>query len=69
MFIGLSIYDFQQQFGSDKSCIDALVEMKWSEGYRLPQMDGVLTRASKVRAGRSLRKTQTEERILMLCID
>ena len=33
MFIGLSIYDFQQQFGSDKSCIDALVEMKWSEGY------------------------------------
>ena len=33
LFKGLSIYDFQQQFGSDKSCIDALVEMKWSEGY------------------------------------
>lgn len=33
MFEGLSIYDFQQQFGDDKSCIDMLCEMKWSEGY------------------------------------
>jgi len=33
MFEGLSIYDFQQQFGDDKSCIDMLCEMKWSKGY------------------------------------
>ena len=33
LFTGLSIYDFQQQFGDDNSCIDALVSMKWSKGY------------------------------------
>ena len=33
MFTGLSIYDFQEQFGDDKSCIDALVSQKWSAGY------------------------------------
>jgi hypothetical protein len=33
MFKGLSIYDFQQQYGTNESCIDALVEMKWSKGY------------------------------------
>ena len=33
MFTGLSIYDFQDQFGDDKSCIDALVKLKWSKGY------------------------------------
>jgi len=33
MFTGLSIYDFQKQFGGDKSCIDALVKLKWAKGY------------------------------------
>ena len=33
MFKGLSIYDFQQQYGTNESCIDALVELKWSKGY------------------------------------
>ena len=28
MFEGLSIYEFQDQFGDDKSCIDALVEIE-----------------------------------------
>lgn len=34
MFRGLSIYDFQSQFGDDKSCIDALVKIKWTSGYK-----------------------------------
>ena len=33
MFTGLSIYDFQEQFGEDEKCIDALVKSKWSAGY------------------------------------
>lgn len=33
LFTGLSIYAFQAQFGDDQSCIDVLVEMKWSGGY------------------------------------
>ena len=33
MFEGLSIYDFQEQFGDDRSCIDSLVNLKWSNGY------------------------------------
>ena len=33
MFKGLSIYAFQQQYGTNESCIDALVELKWSKGY------------------------------------
>ena len=34
MFTGLSIYDFQQQFGTDESCIDSLVKLKWETGYK-----------------------------------
>ena len=34
MFTGLSLYDFQQQFGDDKSCIDALVKLKWPNGFK-----------------------------------
>jgi len=34
MFEGLSIYDFQDQFGDDKSCIDALVKLKWPEEFK-----------------------------------
>jgi len=33
LFTGLSIYDFQAQFGDDNSCIDALVKIKWKDGY------------------------------------
>ncbi len=33
MFTGLSIYDFQDQFGDDKSCIDALVKHKWPTDF------------------------------------
>ena len=33
MFKGLSIYDFQRQYGTNESCIDTLVEMKWPKGY------------------------------------
>ena len=32
-FEGLSIYEFQDQFGDDRSCIDALVEIKWPKDY------------------------------------
>jgi len=31
MFKGPSIYDFQQQYGTNESCIDSLVQ--WSTGY------------------------------------
>ena len=34
MFEGLSIYDFQAQFGDERSCVDALVQLKWSGGYK-----------------------------------
>jgi len=34
MFRGLSIYDFQAQFGDDKSCIDSLVKLKWPNGFK-----------------------------------
>ena len=34
MLTGLSIYDFQSQFGDNKSCVDALVRPKSSEGYK-----------------------------------
>ena len=34
MFTGLSIYDFQGQFGDDNSCIDVLVKLKWSNGFK-----------------------------------
>ena len=34
MFEGLSIYDFQAQFGDDRLCTDALVQLKWSDGYK-----------------------------------
>ena len=33
MFKGLSIFEFQKHFGDDKSCIDALVKLKWGKGY------------------------------------
>ena len=33
LFKGLSIYDFQKQFGDDKSCVDALVSIKWPNGF------------------------------------
>jgi len=31
MLKGPSIYDFQQQYGTNESCIDSLVQ--WSTGY------------------------------------
>lgn len=34
MFTGLSIYDFQEQFGDEESCIDALVKLKWPDGFK-----------------------------------
>ena len=39
MFTGLSIYDFQAQYGDDKSCIDSLVKMKWPKGYKCRYCD------------------------------
>ena len=39
MFTGLSIYDFQQQFGTDKSCIEALVKLKWDSDYKCRNCD------------------------------
>jgi transposase-like protein len=33
LFTGMSIYEFQAQFGDDNSCIDALSKMKWKDGY------------------------------------
>ena len=33
LFTGQSIYDFQDQFGTDELCIDALVALKWEHGY------------------------------------
>lgn len=39
MFEGLSIYDFQRQFGDDKSCINALVNLKWPNGYKCRYCD------------------------------
>lgn len=33
VFKGQSIYDFIVQFGSNESCIDYLVELKWNDGY------------------------------------
>lgn len=33
LFSELSIYDFQSKYGDDKSCVDALIQLKWSEGY------------------------------------
>jgi len=34
LFDGLSIYDFQDQFGDEKSCTDTLVKLKWSDGFK-----------------------------------
>jgi len=39
MFTGLSIYDFQEQFGTDRSCINTLVKMKWPNGFRCRYCD------------------------------
>ena len=33
MFEGLSIYEFQDQFGDDKSCTKALINLKWEHGF------------------------------------
>ena len=34
LFTGLSIYDFLDQFGDDKSCIDTLILLKWPKGFK-----------------------------------
>jgi len=39
MFTGQSIYDFQAQFGTDQKCIDALVQLKWPNGFRCRNCD------------------------------
>jgi len=33
LFTGQSIYDFQDQFGTDKLCNDTLVKLKWGKGF------------------------------------
>lgn len=33
MFIGMSLFDFQQRFNTSQDCIDYLSEIKWSQGY------------------------------------
>jgi len=33
LFTGQSIYEFQEQFGTDKLCANTLVQLKWENGY------------------------------------
>lgn len=35
-FESLTIFEFQQRFPDDKSCMDYLSELKWSEGFTCP---------------------------------
>lgn len=36
-FESLTIFDFQEQFPDDKSCMDYLANIKWSEGFVCPK--------------------------------
>ena len=39
MFKGQSIYEFQAQFGTDKLCIQSLINLKWGQGFRCRNCD------------------------------
>lgn len=36
-FESLAIFEFQQRFPDENSCMDYLVELKWSNGFICPQ--------------------------------
>ena len=35
---GLSLNQFNSQYGTDAQCLDALEKARWSEGFQCPQM-------------------------------
>jgi hypothetical protein len=37
MFQSLTIFDFQNRFPDDKSCLDYLCELRWKEGFVCPK--------------------------------
>ena len=36
-YTSLSIFEFQEKFPDEKSCIDYLMEFKWSNGFECPR--------------------------------
>jgi hypothetical protein len=38
-FESLTIFEFQQKFPDEKSCLEHLVELKWKDGFKCPQCE------------------------------